>query len=99
MTIGLDISRELPLATSVTFDAPAEQHLRLLPDIADSEATWRRWMYLAIALFVVAGYAFFLASYWVPAPSRPGIDENAYLVGGRNIFEHGTPGFKPTNDY
>ncbi|HEY7091209.1 MAG TPA: glycosyltransferase family 39 protein, partial [Tepidisphaeraceae bacterium] len=65
----------------------------------DSEPRWKRLLFLALALAISAGVCFFLFSFLAPGPGRPGIDENAYLVGGRMIAEHGTTGFKPTDDY
>src|SRR4051812_8914042 len=58
-----------------------------------------RWLFHAVALAVAFGYAFFLYTYFAPAPSRPGIDENAYLLAGRNIIERGSPGFRAPDDY
>src|SRR5450432_546453 len=73
--------------------------LRSLPALKDSESRSKRWTFLVIALAITAGYWFFLMSFYVPAIGRPGIDENAYLLGGRNIAEHLTTGFKPANDF
>jgi hypothetical protein len=64
-----------------------------------SESAGKRWAFLFLALVMTAAIGFFLKSFWAPAPGRPGIDENGYLVGGKNFSEHGTPGFKPTDDY
>ena len=63
------------------------------------EARWKRWLFVLVALAIIGGFAFFLAGFFAPAPGRPGIDENAYLLGGRNILEHHTVGWKPANDY
>ncbi|HEY1684583.1 MAG TPA: glycosyltransferase family 39 protein [Tepidisphaeraceae bacterium] len=64
-----------------------------------TEPRWKRWSFLLLTLVILAGFGFFLASYWAPAPGHPGIDENAYLLGGRNIVEHHTVGWKPTDNY
>jgi 4-amino-4-deoxy-L-arabinose transferase-like glycosyltransferase len=80
---------ELPLASS----------LRTLIPLIEPEPFWKRSLYLGIALAVTCGYFFTLYSYWAPAPGRPGIDENGYLVGGRNFALHGTTGFKPSDNY
>jgi hypothetical protein len=80
-------------------DAAAEPPLRLLPQSDHDESRLKRWAFLCIALAIVAGYWFFLMSFWVPAPGRPGIDENAYLLGGRNIVQHFTTGFKPADNF
>src|SRR5439155_21489884 len=59
----------------------------------------KRWICMLLAVGFTAGLGFLLFSVLAPAPGRAGIDENAYLVGGRMLAEHGTPGFKPTDDY
>ena len=43
------------------------------------EPLWTRRLFLFIALAVAAAYGFAVFSWFVPAPGRPGIDENAYL--------------------
>src|SRR5947208_9571974 len=64
-----------------------------------SEPKWKRAIFLLIALAFTVGLWILLSSCLAPAPGRFGVDENAYLVGGRMIAEHGTPGFKPSDDY
>ncbi len=64
-----------------------------------SETKFKRRLFLLLAALFTAGFAFFLSSFHAPAPGRGGIDENAYLVGGRMLAEHGTTGFKPSDDY
>jgi hypothetical protein len=54
---------------------------------------------MLLALAVAGGMWFLLTSFLAPAPGRPGIDENAYLVAGKNIALHFTTGFKPGDDY
>src|ERR1019366_4138283 len=78
--------------------APSEPR-RLLPAATQREAGWKRKIFLLLALLIAGGYGFFLSSYWTAAPGRPGIDENGYLLGGRNLAEHGTTGFKPSDDF
>lgn len=65
----------------------------------DRESRRSRAFSTILAVAIACSYWFFLTSFLAPAPGRPGIDENAYLVGGRNIATHGTTGFKPTDDY
>src|SRR5262245_14432507 len=64
-----------------------------------SENRSNRILFVMIALAVTCGYWFFLMSFLAPAPGRPGIDENAYLVAGKNLAQHFTTGFKPGDDY
>jgi hypothetical protein len=65
----------------------------------DGESNWKRNLFMLIALAITGGLWFFLHSFLAPAPGRPGIDENAYLVAGKNIAQHLTTGFKPSDDY
>lgn len=72
----------------------------VLPVVASvGESGWRRAIYLVLAIALTVAFGFFILSFSAPAPGRAGIDENAYLVGGRMIAEHGTYGFKPGDDY
>lgn len=105
---------QAPPATSRTFNRPGPRHdwyeppapppvrgpaLRLLPHIGEPERWWKRSLFLVIALAVTAGFFFFLFSFWAPAIGRLGVDENAYLVGGRNFADHWSTGFKPADDF
>jgi Dolichyl-phosphate-mannose-protein mannosyltransferase len=63
------------------------------------ESNFKRRLFVLVALVITVGLAFFLFSFSAPAPGRGGIDENAYLLGGRMIAEHGSTGFKPSDDY
>jgi hypothetical protein len=69
------------------------------PTAPIAESNLKRWSYLAIAIAFALAFCFVVVSFTAPAPGRPGVDENAYLVGGRMIAEHGTTGFKPSDDY
>jgi 4-amino-4-deoxy-L-arabinose transferase-like glycosyltransferase len=76
-------------------EQPPAGHRATVP----AEPRSSRALYLALALAVTAGFWFFLTSMLAPAPGRPGIDENAYLLAGKNIAQHFTTGFKPADDY
>src|SRR5438128_1908289 len=82
---------------NMTSSSPA--HIDQVLSNSASETTRKRMICLLIALAFTAGYCFFLFSFLAPAPGRFGVDENAYLVGGRMIAQHGTTGFKPSDDY
>ncbi|HEX3357658.1 MAG TPA: glycosyltransferase family 39 protein [Tepidisphaeraceae bacterium] len=86
---------QLELDVEANTDAPV---IRMIGD-ARPESTLKRRVFLLIALAFTAGLWFFLFSFLAPAPGRVGVDENAYLVGGRMLAEHGTTGFKPSDDY
>jgi MFS family permease len=60
---------------------------RLLPLLIDEPARYR-WTWVAVALVFCGLYAFALRTLWAPADG--GIDQNAYLVGGRMIASHFT---------
>jgi Dolichyl-phosphate-mannose-protein mannosyltransferase len=51
------------------------------------------------AFAVVIGFFILVQKFFAPAPGMPGVDENAYLVGARNILHHGSPGFKPETPF
>lgn len=87
----------LPLGDFAAAELPS---YRVMPPVAPREAWWRRSLWTGIALVLTAAYFYFaLFSFWAPAPTRPGIDENVYLVAGKNIAQHGTVGFHPSDDY
>src|SRR5438067_366378 len=77
---------------------PGELPLRTVA-AAPFESQLKGRLFPLIALAFTAGLWFFLFSFCAPAPGRIGVDENAYLVGGRMLAEHGTTGFKPSDDY
>jgi hypothetical protein len=57
----------------------------LMPDLCPETVSYRR-IWLAAAIAIVALYAYVVFSYWGAADS--GVDQNAYLVGGRLLAEH-----------
>lgn len=67
--------------------------------VTRAEGPAARKVFLLVAWAAFLGYAYFLLSYCAPGLSRPGIDENAYLLAGRSIVEHGSAGFKPTDEF
>ncbi len=89
------------IPTDPFLDLPIEETPlnRLLPIVQPREGRWRGGLFHLLAIVIIVGYAFFLASFWAPAIGRPGIDENCYLVAGKNIAFTGTPGFKPVDDF
>jgi hypothetical protein len=63
------------------------------------EPAWLRRLCFWLAVALSAGFLLLVLHYFAPGMGQPGIDENAYLVGGRNMAEHLTPGFKPDSPY
>ena len=55
--------------------------LRLTGDWVEPELVWKRRLYEVLAVVFTGWFLFVLISFWAPAPGRPGIDENGYLVG------------------
>lgn len=76
--------------------SPDDSVLRLLPaDLTDRESRAKRTIFLALAILISAGYFYFLASFL--APAHPGVDQNGYLVGGKQLALTGSTGMKPTH--
>ncbi len=69
---------------------------RALP-ILVRESRIDQWGWLIVAAIVIALYA--VMTLWFSAPADGGVDQNAYLLGGRMIAEHGTPRFTLSNPY
>jgi hypothetical protein len=80
---------------TLTYEPGRRIGLRLMPrlDALDSEPWMKRAWYFLVAAGVLGLYAYLLSSYW--APAHPGINQNAYLVGGKFLAERGTTGIKP----
>jgi len=56
-----------------------------------------RWVLVAVAITICGLYAFALGSLWAPADG--GVDQNAYLVGGRMIASHFSTRYDPPNPF
>lgn len=69
---------------------------RALPELC-RESSAQRWTWLIVAAVVVALYAIMTLGFWAPADG--GVDQNAYLLGGRMIAEHYSPRYTLTNPY
>ena len=69
---------------------------RLLPRLV-SESTGTQWLWVGMILIVCGLYGGTLFGLWTPADG--GIDQNAYLVGGRMISEHFTTRYTPPTPY
>jgi len=72
---------------------------RLLPLPATAESRSKRLLFSLLALAILLAYAYVLYCFSAPAPGRYGIDENGYLVGGKNLADHFTTGFTPPDPY
>jgi len=65
---------------------------RWLAPQTEAEPAWKRGFYMLLACVIAGLFYAMLMRFFAPAPGLPGIDENAYLVGGKNMAAHGTPG-------
>jgi hypothetical protein len=65
--------------------------------IPTGESRAERWRWFGLMLIVTAMYGFMTFTFYAPADG--GIDQNAYLVGGRQLAEHGTDKFTLPNPY
>ncbi len=83
-----------PLAPSSNFRRPLAD--RPLP-ILCVESAYQRYSGLAVLAVVAALYAVMTFTFWAPADG--GVDQNAYLLGGRMIAQHGTPKYTLPNPY
>src|SRR5215213_5379038 len=89
-----------PFDSHADIEAPAVENtapsLSTEPQLLPlDESRTKRLTFLLLAIAIVIGMTFFLFSLSAPAPGWPGIDENAYLIAGRMIAEHGTTALKP----
>jgi hypothetical protein len=92
----MNLSSELE-TDSTTNSLPARGDAdRPLP-ILCTESPKDRWLWLGVAAIVIALYAAMTLTFWAPADG--GVDQNAYLLGGRMIAEHHTPKFTLPNPY
>ncbi|MBC8107426.1 MAG: glycosyltransferase family 39 protein, partial [Anaerolineae bacterium] len=91
-SVGFDISQPTPVPQR----SPGP---RLMPrlGVIETEPLWKRALYFLVMGAILAGYSYMLSCYWSPA--HPGINQNGYLVGGKNLAEYGTMGMKLTEPY
>ena len=68
----------------------------VLPQLVE-EGRVGRSMGVCAAVWVAAFFALVVFAFWAPADG--GVDQNAYLVGGRMIAEHGTPRYDLPNPF
>src|SRR5689334_9886557 len=62
---------------------------------APTERAWQRARLLAPLLLILLAFVVFTHAYWVPA--HGGTDQNAYLVAGRMLAQHGSPQLRSTD--
>ncbi|CAN5694689.1 hypothetical protein BH09PLA1_BH09PLA1_37730 [soil metagenome] len=75
-------------------DAPAQPSVRVhlpdrkLPSLIELEPLPQRMLWLIALAIILSLYAFTLKTFWAPADG--GVDQNAYLVGGKQRALHGS---------
>ncbi len=70
---------------------------RLLCDLSDNESKAYQITWLISAAIFVGLFAFMTLCFW--APAHPGVDQNGYLVGGRQYARSLTTKFIPATPY
>jgi hypothetical protein len=84
-------------AESTSINAPPSLGIRRLDIRGPFESRWTRAFGLLGALAIAAGFFWLALYYWTPA--RPGVDQNAYLVGARMLLDHGTTRYSPPDPF
>ncbi|CAN5466031.1 hypothetical protein BH10PLA1_BH10PLA1_22040 [soil metagenome] len=78
----------------------AEQYAplnRVLPSLATGESLPYRLTWLGVLAVFVGLFSFMTFTFW--APAHPGVDQNGYLVGGRQFSKTLSTKFVPANPY
>jgi hypothetical protein len=91
-----DFSPTLPTRHVVARSALPRLADRTLP-VFGEESAFSRGVGLMVALLLTALYAVVVFRFWAPADG--GIDQNAYLVGGRMIAQHFSPRYDLPNPF
>jgi hypothetical protein len=92
----IDVRPEPDVAAPAEVLAPAAPAaITTLPMIVRiEEPAWKRWMFASLAGVVVWLFAYQAGVFWMPA--HPGVDQNGYLVGGRQFADTLTMKLAPT---
>ncbi len=93
---AIDYSRNEPYPP-IPSSPQADSRLLSLPPI--DEPAWKRHLYLALALATTLAFFLVIFTFFAPGPGNPGIDENAYLVGGKLFARHLSSGLHPASAY
>ncbi|WP_428936748.1 ArnT family glycosyltransferase [Fontivita pretiosa] len=84
------------VAGIATAPAPRAAEPRLAEaGLPDPEPAGQRRACALLAVALALGYFMMLLHFW--APATPGVDQNGYLVGGKQLARSGSTGFKPDN--
>ncbi len=81
-----------PLDSSELPAAPKHLPPRLML-ISDDETAASRWFGVSLAWIIAAAYLFMILQFW--APAHGGVDQNGYLVGGKQLAATGSTGLLP----
>lgn len=95
------------LADPTTADSPGAGSVGLavtrrcsggdLPALTDDETTWVSRLYIALAVIYVGAFFYMAMVFWIPA--HPGVDQNGYLVGGKQFAQTLSMGLTPANPF
>lgn len=85
----------LPLDYATTAIAPQVERRLIAP--VETESNFSYWLTLATAILIAVLYFAAMHQYW--APAHPGVDQNGYLVGGRQFAATFSTGVKPANPF
>lgn len=86
-----------PGTGTVTPRRPRPAPVRYLRPLVVREPFVKRWLFAAVANFFALAFMAILLGFW--APAHTGVEQNAYLVGGRLLAEHGTMRFVPDDPF
>src|SRR5688572_2716480 len=94
--LGYSVNVDLARLAAQPMPAPGPRLMTTAGPL-DEEPFWKRALYFVVMAGVLYLFAQMLAAYF--APAHAGINQNGYLVGGKNLAEYGTMGVKLVNDY
>jgi len=92
--MSLESIAALEDVTEADLYAPA---YRVLPRLAVAEEPAYRFMWLGMLAVFVGLFGFMTITFW--APAHPGVDQNGYLVGGKQFAKTYSTEFTPANPY
>jgi hypothetical protein len=88
--------------------APTNERSIVAADMAGSkllklstvhESAAKQRIFFVMGIVVAIGFFLLCMAFFAPAPGQPGVDENAYLVGGKNLAQTFSPGIHPSNPF
>src|SRR5205809_2852872 len=97
----MHVSDGKPIKSTIALDTRTSrgqgQLISRLEPLGDLESRAYRFVWLLVLAIFVALYAMMLATFWAPADG--GVDQNAYLVGGKQLAQTLSTKFTPANPF